>query len=121
MNLNWQVCTIEQAETLKGLGIINPSDMLVWFRNDTNTGQNTRLCIKRINEEVWVCDGLPEEGSKTNSSFEAFTLSEIAVMLGYSFVSSNVKEAAERLIEELKNGCVLAKDANARLKEMQNS
>lgn len=111
LNFNWQVCSIEQAKKLKELGILNPSDSYVWFPSESGSV----LGIK-TSPDLWVTtENYPH--SFTTECIPAFTLSEIAVMLGYSFVSSNVKEAADKLIEELGNGSTTAVDANARLKE----
>lgn len=119
MNFEWQVCSFEQAKELNKLGLVNPSDRFVWFCKGIDNGQKVKLCIKHPTEEKWIGDGLPETGSVTIESFEAFTLSEIAIMLGYTFCPTNVKEAADKLITEIKTGASTVKDCNARLLEIQ--
>lgn len=57
----------------------------------------------------------------SNAEFTSYTLSEIAVLLGYTYCQSNVKEAADRLIDQLKSGLIKVADANARLKEAVNA
>jgi hypothetical protein len=98
--MEWQVITKEQASELEDLGITEASEN-VW--------------------EEWVERGawyVQHKKSRLGANpMNAYNLSEIAVMLGYTFVKSNVKEAADQLIHELKVGSSTAKDCNARLKE----
>lgn len=134
MNFEWQVCSIEQAEELHGLGVLNPSDLFVWFwsvkasdissenpgyKKTKSLGIKSQLNANKEGEPIYVTDEkLP--GLVTYSTFNAFTLSEIALMLGYSWVSNNARDAADRLIMEIKNGTTSANEVNAKLKEAQN-
>lgn len=98
--MNWQVITKEQASDLEDLGVIEPSEY-VWE--------------EWVERAAWY---LQHKNSRLGANpMNAYNLSEIAVMLGYTFVKSNVKEAADQLIQELQVGSVTAKDCNARLKE----
>lgn len=98
--MSWQVITKEQASELEDLGITETSEY-VW--------------------EEWVERGawyVQHRNRRLGSHpMNAYNLSEIAVMLGYTFVKSNVKEAADQLIQELKVASCTAKDCNERLKE----
>lgn len=99
--MEWQVITIDQAKELEQLGI-NETASNSWVM----TGSNYQL--------------LKEEDFEQCIYYRAYNLSEIAVLLGYTFIKSNVKEAAYQLIQELKVGSVTAKDCNARLREANN-
>lgn len=97
--MSWQVITIEQAKELEDLGLSETASQS-WLR----LGENKYELVK-------------EEDFDQGIHFYAYNLSEIAAMLKYSFVPSNVKEAGDKLIEHLKNGLLKAKDANENLKE----
>ena len=101
--MNWQVITIEQAIQLEKLGILETSNQS-WVK-DFGTDKHE----------------LVEWNDFENGYFHnAYNLSEIAVMLGYTFVKSNVKEAADQLIQEIQVGSSTAKDCNARLQEAKS-
>lgn len=83
---------------------------------------NWQICsAEQAKELKYLGIDAPAKTLSQDGQTNIYNLSEIAVMLGYSFVSSNVKEAADKLIEELKNGCSDVKDCNARLKEVQSA
>lgn len=101
--MNWQVITKEQASELEDLGV------------------NELAAYKY---EEWVERGSwhlqPQSVTLGMHPMQAYNLSEIAVMLGYSFVKSNVKEAADQLIQELQVGSSTAKDCNQRLRDAKS-
>lgn len=101
MNMLWQICSFEQAVTLNKLG--TEQNTVYWF---SPTGQ---LYLNKTTSH------------KEDGSVAAYTLAEIAVMLGYTFVSPKIYLAAERLIEELQNGATKIAEANSRLLEAQNT
>ncbi|KQC02063.1 hypothetical protein [Pedobacter sp. Hv1] len=123
MNLEWQVCSIEQAEELHRLGVINPSDLFVWFYSGNKENETKTLSLgirPHGTKEVWYSTQ-KLSGLHTIASYNAFTLSEIALMLGYTWVSNNVREAADRLIMEIKNGTTTANEVNLKLREKYNT
>lgn len=97
--MNWQVITVDQAKELELLNLTEPAT-LTWLKSGENE-----------------FDLVQQEGFVDFIQHNAYNLAEIAVMLGYTFVKTNVKEAAEQLIQELKVGSSTAKDCNQRLKE----
>ncbi len=97
--MNWQVITVAQSKEIELLGVKEPAS-LTWLK----AGENEY-------------DLVQQEGFNDFIQHNAYNLAEIAAMLQYSFVPSNVKEAGDKLIEHLKNGLLKAKDANENLKE----
>jgi len=119
---NWMLTTLVQSEELKSLGITQEA-VFSWFGDK-------ELITELIERWVWQDTTEPansqayEERKDNNTSIPiaaAFGLSEIAVMLAYSFVPSNTQEAADKLIEELKNGASTANGCNSRLKEVKST
>jgi hypothetical protein len=102
--MEWQVITKEQASELEVLGIVETSEK-VWTEH--LEAATDKLELSGINY-------------RQSKSTNAYNLSEIAVMLGYTFVKSNVKEAADQLIQEIKVGSCTAKDCNERLREAKS-
>ncbi|WP_432714392.1 hypothetical protein [Pedobacter sp.] len=119
--MNWQLITFEQAVQLKALNVSQASKYS-WFGNpDHITELNERWIWTDTTEAVNSID--QEHRHDIGVSIpvaSAYTLSELAIMLGYSFVPSNVKDAAEKLINEIKTGTSTIKDINARLIEAQS-
>lgn len=110
MGDKWQVCSYEQAKELKRLGI-NGEPMAIW--HDFSKYEDSK-----ISEEIFFPNN-PKDYMTMDDHYPAYTLAEIAVMLGYTFCPTNVKEAAEKLINDIKTGASTVKDCNARLLESQ--
>lgn len=100
--MEWQVITATRAKEIEQLGINEPASF-IWLRSDK--------------DEYGL---VQNDGFNDVIHYNAYNLSEIAVMLGYSFVKSNVKEAADHLIQEIKVGASTAKDCNERLLEAKS-
>jgi len=112
MDYKWEICSFEQGKELKELGITGVP-MCIW--HDYSSHSDTALG----NEMIFPNN--PGDYMSMENYYPGYSLAEIASMLGYTFVSSKVKVAAERLIDEIKNGTTKISDANSRLKEAQNA
>ncbi len=110
INESWQVCSYEQGKELKSLGI-NGTPMAVWH-------DFSKYNDSKMSEEIFFPNNTKEYMSMEDH-YPAYSLAEIAIMLGYTFCPSNTKEAAEKLILEIKVGSSTVKDCNARLLEAQ--
>jgi hypothetical protein len=100
--MEWQVITVAQSKEIENVGIKEPASF-IWLKTD---------------QEKY---GLVQNGGFNDFiHHNAYNLSEIAIMLGYTFVKSNIKEAADQLIQEIKVGSCTAKDCNERLREAKS-